>query len=102
MIGMSTLVGYRRGGGRRTVVGRRTGYRPAWCGWLPDPAAAILLAICAIASFQTSATAQIRTTPPPEQYVLDELLLDNDAEILGKHVARLASLSHHGPSRKTK
>ena len=50
--------------------------------------------VCAVAAllcFPRHAQAQIRTTPPPDEYVLDEIAIDNDALVLGKHVARL----HH-------
>lgn len=49
---------------------------------------AVLLALAMISA---PAHAQLRTTPPPDEYVLDEMPLDNDAEVLGKHVARI----HH-------
>ena len=49
------------------------------------------LLMVALALVPTVARAQIRTTPPPEEYVLDELVVENDAVTLGRHVARL----HH-------
>jgi hypothetical protein len=53
--------------------------------WPRGVIAAVLVSICA------PAHAQIRTTPPPNEYVLDEIAIGNDAWTLGMHVARL----HH-------
>jgi hypothetical protein len=38
-----------------------------------------------------AAQAQLRTPPAPTEFAMDELVVDNDAETLGRHVARL----HH-------
>ena len=51
------------------------------------------LALTAALSWPTAHTAQaqLRTPPAATEFAMDELAIDNDAETLGKHVARL----HH-------
>ncbi len=62
--------------------------REAGRGWR---VARVILAVLASWLLTHAAQAQWRTPPAPTEFAMDELAIDNDAEILGRHVARL----HH-------